>query len=56
VDIQSNEPPPVFDFLQCGLNDKDRSVRVDAGYDFLFLLGGQITYIVLPCIVAHFQI
>ncbi|KAG2060248.1 hypothetical protein BDR06DRAFT_872755 [Suillus hirtellus] len=31
ADIQSDEPPPVFDFLQRGFNDKDRSVRVDAG-------------------------
>lgn len=31
MDIQSDEQPPVFDFLQCGLNNKERSVRVDAG-------------------------
>ncbi|KAG1768696.1 hypothetical protein EDD22DRAFT_1041450 [Suillus occidentalis] len=31
ADIQSDEPPPVFDFLQRGFNDKERSVRVDAG-------------------------
>ncbi|KAG2369791.1 hypothetical protein BDR07DRAFT_1447599 [Suillus spraguei] len=31
ADIQSDEPSPVFDFLQRGFNDKDRSVRVDAG-------------------------
>ncbi|KAG2060487.1 hypothetical protein BDR06DRAFT_966973 [Suillus hirtellus] len=28
---QSDELPPVFDFLQHGFNDKDRSVRVNAG-------------------------
>ncbi|KAG0703892.1 hypothetical protein DFH29DRAFT_981716 [Suillus ampliporus] len=31
ADIQSQEPPPVFDFLQRGFIDKDRSVRIDAG-------------------------
>lgn len=31
ADIQSDEPPPVLDLLQCGFIDKDRSVRVDAG-------------------------
>jgi serine/threonine-protein kinase ATR len=37
ADIQSDEPPPVFDFLQRGFNDKERSVRVDAGYEIFYL-------------------
>lgn len=31
ADIQSDEPSPLFDLLQRGFLDKDRSVRIDAG-------------------------